>query len=309
MRSRTLAERDPFAPVRYRYPDVTPLYSSRSEFQTIEVYDNPFFGRILVLDGVVQLTQRDEFVYHEMLAHVPLHSHPAPKRVLVIGGGDGGTLREVLKHPTVERAVLCELDQMVIEVARKFFPALAEPFDSPRVEILIADGAKFMRETSERFDAILVDSTDPVGPAQTLSSKQFFETARQALTPDGLFAMQSESLHYHVDFVNYMQRTLREVFPHTGLYGAAIATYAGNWWTFSMGSKSAIAQAPVRPAVPGTRLYCDEVHRSAFIPAKVLACFTEAAAQAKVHCEAPASPNASAPSPRRSSRPARPVRV
>lgn len=274
MPKRWFAEADPFAPLQYRYPIKRVLYSRRSRFQTIQVMENEFFGRMLVLDRVVQLTERDEFLYHEMLAHVPLHSHPAPARVLVIGGGDGGTLREVLKHPSVQQAVLVELDPRVVEVAKQFFRALAVGFSDPRVTVLHDDGARCLRETEERFDAILVDSTDPVGPARSLSTPQFFRAAAQALDDGGIFAMQTESLHYHAGFVNRVQASLRGVFPSVDLYGVPIATYAGNWWTFALARHGPLGREPVRPPVAGTRFYCEEVHRSAFVPSKALACFT-----------------------------------
>jgi spermidine synthase len=151
---------------------------------------------------------------------------------------------------------------------------LAVSFSDPRVTVLHDDGARHLREGGVRYDAILVDSTDPVGPARSLSTPEFFTAAAGALTDRGLFAMQTESLHYHVDFVNEVQRALREVFASVDLYAAPIATYAGNWWTFGIASKSRVPREPVRVPVPGTRIYCQELHRSAFVPAKALACFT-----------------------------------
>ncbi len=274
MARKWLLEEDPFAPIAYRYGVRGRLYSSRSAFQLIEVYDTDFFGRMLVLDNVVQLTERDEFLYHEMLAHVPLHAHPAPENVLVVGGGDGGTLREVLKHPSVTRAVLVELDPEVIAVSKRFFPALARSFDSPRVEVVNGDGAAFLRETDERFDAILVDSTDPVGPAQALSSPEFIQTAPGVLTESGLFAMQTESLHFHVEFVNRVQSSLGESFPSVRLYSVPVATYAGNWWTFSLASKQELGDRPLREPVVGLRFYSESVHRWSFVPSDALESMT-----------------------------------
>ena len=267
-------ERDPFSPIQYRYADVRPLYSARSELQEIQVLESDFFGRMLVLDGVVQLTERDEFLYHEMLVHVPMHSHVAPKRVLIVGGGDGGALREVLKHESVERVTLVELDREVIEVAKKFFPDMAAGFASPLVTVRHGDGAAFLDDEGRQFDIILVDSTDPVGPSTSLSTPEFFRSASEALNDGGVFAMQTESLHFHADYVNRVQRALKAGFGAVDLYGAPIATYAGNWWTFSLASHAPVGREPVREPAPGLRIYCRELHRSAFVPSKALTCFT-----------------------------------
>ena len=268
MTTRWYAEKDPFSPINYRYSKPRLLYSTESAFQHIQIMETEFFGRMLVLDDVVQLTERDEFLYHEMLAHVPLHAHPLPSTALVIGGGDGGTLREVLRHPTVKQATLVELDPKVIQVCKEYLPTVAVSFDSPRARVLNQDGAVFLRESGERFDAIMVDSTDPVGPAKSLTTAEFYTAARDALTPNGLFVMQSESLHFHAGLVAEMQETLRGVFPYVDLYAVPLATYAGNWWTFSIASKAPIARAPVRAVLPDTQLYSDEMHRVCFVPAR-----------------------------------------
>ena len=194
---------------------------------------------MLVLDGVVQLTERDEFVYHEMLVHVPMHVHPGPERVLIVGGGDGGALREALRHPGVT-VTLAELDPEVVQVSRAYFPALAEAFDSPRATVAYGDAADYVADAGERFDVVLCDLTDPVGPARKLSERPFFEALKGILAPGGVVSMQTESLHFHAGHVKRVQEELRSVFPHTALYGAPIATYAGNWWTFSMASLAAI---------------------------------------------------------------------
>ena len=271
-------ERDPFSPIAYRYPIKAELHRRRSPFQEIVVLETEFFGRMLVLDDVVQLTERDEFLYHEMLAHVPLHLLQRPERVLIVGGGDGGTLREVLKHPTIQRVTVVELDREVIEVAKEYFPGLARSFSSPKVTVHHADGVEFLRAAGEQFDAILVDSTDPVGPAKALSTPSFFASAKQRLTAQGLFAMQTESLHFHVQHVDAVQAALRGVFPAVSLYAAPIATYAGNWWTFSLACRRENDWEPVRSPVDGTRVYGDALHRGAFVPAEVRSCFSAIAA-------------------------------
>ena len=207
-------EQDPFSPVRYRYPIEEVLHRRTTPYQHIEVLRSSFFGRMLVLNGVVQLTERDEFVYHEMLVHVPMHVHPGPERVLIVGGGDGGALREALRHPGVT-VTLAELDPEVVEVSRAYFPALAESFDSPRATVAYGDAADYVADAGERFDVVLCDLTDPVGPARKLSERPFFEALKRILAPGGVVSMQTESLHFHAGHVKRVQKALRSVFPHT----------------------------------------------------------------------------------------------
>ena len=153
---------------------VQTLYKGQSEFQSIDILETSGFGRLLLLDGLVMTTEKDEFVYHEMISHIPLLAHPNPKQVLVIGGGDGGTIREVLKHPSVERAVLCEIDGMVIEASKQWLPTIACALDDPKVEIQVADGAAYVAKHKNTFDVILIDSTDPIGPGARLFNKEFY---------------------------------------------------------------------------------------------------------------------------------------
>ena len=270
MPKRWFTEEEPFSPVNYRYAIDRVLHRRLSPVQEIKVLEHSYFGRMLVLDNVVQLTERDEFFYHEMLAHVPLHSHRHPESVLIVGGGDGGALREVLKHPTVARVALAEIDPEVIEVSKRFFPGLGGSFASPIVSVHAADGAEYLRQTKESFDVILVDAPDPIGPAKSLSTGAFYKAAFNVLTDSGIFAMQTESLHFHIDFVNRVQRLLAQVFPWVGLYSVPLATYPGNWWSISMAAKVPLSEESVRPSVPDTRYYCEEVHQRSFVPAGVL---------------------------------------
>lgn len=257
-------ERDPYTPIAYLYPVERVLHREKSPFQEILVFESPFFGKVLALDGIVQLTERDEFFYHEMLAHVPLHLHPCPRRVCVVGGGDGGTLREVLKHREVEEVVLVEIDPRVVEVSRKFFPALSTGFDDPRTQIVHRDGADYMVGEKGRFEVILVDSTDPVGWAERLFKEEFLRATYEALTEEGILVEQTESLHFHLSFVREIQLRLSEVFPYVYLYTVALATYGGNWWTFSLGSKKSLGSP--RPLKVPTRFYSEEVHSQSFLP-------------------------------------------
>lgn len=262
-----LFEEDPYAPIQYVYNVDNILYSGKSEFQDIKVITNPFFGRILVLDNVVQLTEKDEFFYHEMLAHVVMHSHPGPKTVVVIGGGDGGTVREVLKHRSVEKVYFIEIDKEVMEVSKRFFPELAQGMGDPRVEIKAMDGAEFVRGKSSEVDVVIVDSTDVVGFAKSLFTKEFFDSIYACLKPEGMFVTLSESLHFHKEIVVETQDTLRKAFPVVDLYAAPLATYAGNWWTFSAASKSYGLREMRRPYEIKTRYFSEEIFHHAFLPA------------------------------------------
>jgi len=258
-------ERDPYAPVRHCYAVNRVLYHTKSPYQEILVFENPFFGKVLVLDGVVQLTERDEFIYHEMLAHVPLMAHPEPKKVLIIGGGDGGTLREVLKHKTVEEAVLVDIDKEVIETSKKFFPTLSKAFDDPRAIVVNEDGFKYLQDYENEFDVIIVDSTDPVGYAYALTTEEFFKMVFRALKEGGIYVGQSESIHYHLDIVRRFQNNLKAVFPIVDLYTAVIPTYAGYWWTFSIASKKYNVREPKKVKDFETKYYSEGVHKSSFL--------------------------------------------
>ncbi|MBX9704200.1 MAG: polyamine aminopropyltransferase, partial [Silvanigrellaceae bacterium] len=165
----------------------TVLHSVQSPFQRVDVFESSGFGRVLTLDGLMMCSERDEFVYHEMISHVPLLAHPNPKRVLVIGGGDGGTLREVLRHDCVEEAVLCEIDGEVINAARAFFPSLAVGLNHPRAKIHVEDGVAFVKNTDRaQFDVVIIDSTDPIGPGVGLFSGNFYREVKRILRPDGI---------------------------------------------------------------------------------------------------------------------------
>lgn len=263
-------ERDPFSPIAYVYPECKSLHQERSDHQEIGVLQHPYFGRMLVLDGVVQLTERDEFYYHEMLAHVPLHAHPQPRRVIVIGGGDGGTVREVVKHQAVEEIHLVELDPRVVEVSKLYFPAFAPAWASQRVRVVHEDGASFVREAPDgAAELIIVDSTDPVGPAAVLYTDAFLAECHRVLGQDGIFVCQSQSLFFHADFVADLQRRLKRIYPIVDLYTQPIATYAGNWWTFSIGSKGYDPRRSWHATGVATRHYSRDVHRQAFVSRSV----------------------------------------
>jgi spermidine synthase len=260
-------EKAPYAPVEYSYDVEEILYKGKSKYQEIKVIRNPYFGRMLILDDVVQLTERDEFFYHEMLTHIVMHSLPDPRKVVVIGGGDGGVVREVLKHRNVEKVYFVEIDEKVINVSREYFPDIASGIDNQRVDIKIMDGAEFiMKRKLSDIDAVIIDSTDIIGFARSLFTVDFFSNVRDCLTKEGMFVTHTESLHFHKDMVIEIQEIMKNVFPVVDLYTAPIATYPGNWWAFSVASKNLSPREIRRKFKIKTKYYSDEIHQQAFMP-------------------------------------------
>ncbi|MTI93940.1 MAG: polyamine aminopropyltransferase [Firmicutes bacterium] len=242
------------------------LYTARTQFQELAVIDTEPFGRMLVLDGMVQTCLADEFVYHEMIAHVPLFAHPEPKQVLVIGGGDGGAIREVLKHTQVERAVLAEIDGEVIESTRRFLPEIAGALDDHRVDIQVVDGISYLKQRHNEFDCILVDSTEPVGPAIGLFSQDFYQSVFDALKPDGLMVAQTESPFYNQDILLRAATGMRSVFGQAATYLASIPTYPSGLWSFTMASKKYQPGCLMRQPAPdlAVKYYTPELHKASF---------------------------------------------
>ena len=263
-------EKAPYAPVEYLYDVEEIIHKTKSKFQEITVIKNPHYGKMLILDDVVQITERDEFFYHEMLTHVVLHAHPQPKKVVVIGGGDGGVVREVLKHKTVKKIYFVEIDEEVINISRKYFPSVSSGVNDPRVEIKIMDGADFVAKRKDPdIDAIIIDSTDIVGFARSLFTTDFFAAVKRCLSDNGMFVTHTESIHFHKDMVIEIQEILKKVFPVVDLYTAPIATYPGNWWAFAVASKG-ISPRDIRNKFNiKTKYYDDEIHQQAFMTEKL----------------------------------------
>jgi spermidine synthase len=214
------------------------LYDGRSAYQRVRVIENRDFGRMLILDDAVQTTERDEFIYHEMLAHVPLLSHPAPRRALIVGGGDGGLLREALRHP-IAHATMVELDRDVVDVTRRLIPTIpGTAFDDPRARLLIEDGIVFARDRREAFDVAMVDSTDPKGPSLGLFSGEFYGDVAGLLGPAGVLCVQSGSPLYQRDVIAMVRRSMAPHFRWVRTYLAAVPTYPGVLWTFTIGAQS-----------------------------------------------------------------------
>ena len=215
------------------------LYSGQSEFQRIDVFESPEFGRFLTLDGYMMLTEKDEFIYHEMITHVPMAVHPHVRRVLVIGAGDGGVIRELTRYPEIESIDMVEIDPQVVEVCREYLPQTACKLDDPRVHIHYEDGLKYIRRFEDAYDLIIVDSTDPFGPGEGLFTREFYGNCYKALREDGIMVNQHESPFYDEDAVACQRAHKRivESFPISRVYQAHIPTYPSGHWLFGFASK------------------------------------------------------------------------
>jgi spermidine synthase len=248
------------------------LFESDTGHQRLSIFRNAKLGRVLTLDGVVQTTEADEFIYHEMLAHTPILAHGNVSNVLIIGGGDGGMLREVLKHPEL-RATQVEIDQGVIDLSREYLPNhSAGAFDNPRADIVIADGMDFVRETDDRFDVIISDSTDPIGPGEVLFTEDFYALAKRCLEPGGILVTQNGVPFVQMEEVLDTHRRMAPHFTDMTFYSAAVPTYYGGVMTFGWGSDDrALRQVSLEVlgwrfsrAGLKTRYYNPAVHKAAF---------------------------------------------
>jgi len=245
------------------------VHDEQSTYQRIEIYETETFGTLMTLDGLVMVTDRDNFVYHEMMSHPALFTHTDPQRVLVIGGGDCGTLHEVLKHKTVTLAEQVELDERVTRVSEKFFPELCESNNDPRARLHFADGIKWVADAKpETYDVIIIDSTDPVGPAAGLFSEAFYKNCFQALRPNGIVVGQSESPLFHAELILSVQKS----FKAAGFHDVATlffpqCTYPSGWWSATMAGKDmALANFRAQDAATktfATRYYNRDIHAAA----------------------------------------------
>lgn len=247
------------------------LYSAMSVFQKIDVFESEEFGRFLTLDGYLMLTERDEFIYHEMITHVPMAVHPAAKNILVIGAGDGGAARELVRYTHVENIDLVEIDPQVVDVCRKYLPLTAQGLDDSRVNIFYQDGLKYIRKHENHYDLIIVDSTDPFGPGEGLFTREFYGNCFKALTDDGIMVNQHESPFYHNDVLAMQQahRNIVKFFPVARVYQAHIPTYPSGHWLFGFASKKYhpvrdLDAARWRQLKIRTRYYNSKLHAGAF---------------------------------------------
>lgn len=245
------------------------LFKGRSPFQTVEVVETAGHGKLLLIDGMTMVSERDEFVYHEMIAHPALFLHPNPRRVLVIGGGDGGTVREVLKHRSVERCILVEIDALVVDASRKFIPQTADALSDKRSRVLIADGVKFVAETDLKFDVVIVDSTEPFGPAKELFGTAFYSDVKRILTEDGVVASQAGSPFYEISTIKNLFSITKKIFPVVEVCLFNNLTYPGGLWAFTFATKGLHPLKDFKPArVKASKLklrwYNAEIHAGCF---------------------------------------------
>ena len=248
------------------------LYTERSPYQEICIVQTPEFGKVMLLDGVLMLTESDEFVYHEMLCHPALISHPNPQKVLIIGGGDCGTLKRVLEHPSVTQAIQVEIDEMVTRVSKSYFPKLTSAIEDKRATLIFGDGITFLKQKGQDFDVILVDSTDPVGPAEGLFRHEFIADCYKSLSKDGILCLQSESpwITSLLPIISQVHQDLQALFPITKAYTATIQTYQAGLWMFQLAAKkydptTADAQQRLISRNLQCQYYNADVHQAAFM--------------------------------------------
>lgn len=248
------------------------LFKEKSKYQDIIVFKSKTYGNVLILDGVIQCTERDEFSYQEMLAHLPMVSHSNPKNVLIIGGGDGGVAREVLKHSCVESVHMCEIDEMVIDVSKKFLPNMACSFDNPKLKLHIMDGFEFMGQHKGEFDIIITDSSDPIGPASSLFQKKYYELMKKALRPGGVVCSQGECMWIHMDLIKGMLEFSDTLYPSVNYAYTTIPTYPCGQIGFVMCSLDADMnfEDPVRSLTKDQvkefklKYYNTDIHKASF---------------------------------------------
>ncbi len=257
--------------VRYSIQVSKQLYSAQSDYQHIAVYDSPEFGRFLTLDGVMMLTERDEFIYHEMMVHTPMAVNPSITNVLVIGAGDGGIARELCRYDTIQQVDVVEIDRRVIDVCREYLPQTACGFDDPRVNIHIQDGLRFVRNVEGVYDLVIVDSTDPSGPGEVLFTREFYGNCHKALGDNGIMVNQHESPFFQDDAraMAFAHKRIVQVFPTAKVYQAHIPTYPSGHWLFGFASKGLhpvrdLEDATWQTLHLSTRYYNPNLHRGAF---------------------------------------------
>ncbi|KAI1301710.1 Spermidine synthase [Halotydeus destructor] len=249
------------------------LHEETSKYQRLLVFDSAIYGRCLVLDDAIQCTEKDEFAYQEMISFLPLNSHPCPKRVLIIGGGDGGVAREVCKHPSVEKVVQCEIDEAVVRVSKQFLPFMACGFDSPKLELIIDDGYKYVLDHKEDFDVIITDSSDPLGPAKCLFEKPYYQALFESLRPGGIICCQGETYWFDLEFIKDLFRTCKTIFSTVAYASSAVPSYPSGQIGYLLCCKDQIIDManPVHKFTDdqvksmNLRYYSEEMHRASFV--------------------------------------------
>lgn len=252
------------------------LHEEQTAFQKIEVYDTSKFGKLMIIDGFTMVSSLDNFLYHEMMSHPVLYTHPAPQRVLIIGGGDCGTLKEVLKHPEVKLAQQVEIDERVTRLAEKYFPELCESNNDPRAELYFVDGLKWVKDTEAGYyDVIIVDSTDPVGPAEGLFNEAFYRDCRNALGEQGILVQQSESPLYHAKLIKAMREAMGKAgFEQFRTMDFPQPLYPSGWWSATMATKQGVLdhfrETDSKSKPFSTHYYCSERHKLSMVEVPLL---------------------------------------
>jgi len=262
-----------FPHVRQTFQITQIIYRERTEHQDLVIFETPAYGRVLALDDVIQVTEKDEFVYHEMMTHVPILAHGKARRVLIIGGGDGGILRETLRHKSIQKVTMVEIDRSVVDMCLRYMPSIPQKaFDDKRTDLVIADGAKFVAETKDRYDVIIVDSTDPIGPGEVLFTEEFYRNCRRCLTDGGILVNQNGVPFMQPDEVAMTYWRRKKSFKDVGFYLAAVPSYYGGFMTLGWATNNkklrettlATLTKRFKAARLKTKYYTPEVHRGAF---------------------------------------------
>lgn len=247
------------------------VHQEKSDWWDLLIFENPIFGKVLAIDGTIQATEADEAAYHEMMAHVPLLTHDHPRSVLIIGGGDGGLLREVVRHENIEKVVLVEIDPRIIELSKKYLPSLSNgAFKDPRAKVIVQDASQYVKETDESFDVILCDSTDPIGPGKALFTDEFYGNCKKRLNPDGIFVNQNGVPFLQPDEVPLTLKNRSPHFAHVIYYIASVPTYAGGLMTLGWASDKNYRLSVTKIRKKAAKLkgamkyYNPEIHKAAF---------------------------------------------
>ena len=249
------------------------LFSKQTDYQLVEVYETDTWGNLMAIDGMVMLSEMDEFVYHEMLSHVGVFTHPSPERVLIIGGGDGGTAREVMKHASVKQVDMVEIDKTVVDASKEFLPEVGD-FQNPKLTVIHEDGIAYIKKVKDPYDLIIIDGSDPVGPAEGLFEKDFYHQCYQALNSDGVLTTQTESpwVESYFPSIRKVYKALDELFDHSGMYLCYIPLYPGGMWSMMCASKGEgpMESSVLKRAEEGIntlndlKYYNPEIHQAAF---------------------------------------------
>lgn len=245
------------------------LVHEKTPFQSVDIIETEGLGKMMLMDGLVMTSEKDEYFYHEMITHIPMLSHKNPTNILVIGGGDGGTVREVVKHDCVEKVIMCEIDGLAVDVCKKHLPSIACELDNPKVNVVIGDGVEFIKDKKNMYDVILIDSTDPLGPGVGLFTEDFYNNVKSALKPNGIMVAQSESPIADKKEMKAMYKLLNKVFPIVKPYLGPIPTYPGGFWSWAFCSNDVkpldyIDEKRASIISNNAKIYNTDIHKACF---------------------------------------------